>query len=89
MRAVAETEYRDLVEREEKLKNDIQGLTTQRGQEAVLRERYGLAKEGEQMVFIVEPTPTVSVATTSVWIGWAANSTVAKPEAWSIDNAER
>ena len=69
MRTVAETENTDLVEREQKLKADIERLSTDRGKEEVLRERYGLAKEGEHMVVIVESNP-IPVATTSAWKEW-------------------
>jgi cell division protein FtsB len=70
MRSVAETEFEDLRAREERLKAQIADLKTIRGKEAVLRERYGLAKEGEKMVVIVEPEGQ-SVATTSpTWKSW-------------------
>lgn len=73
MRAVAETEYNDLIEREYRLKNDIETLSTNRGKEAVLREKYGLAKEGEHMVMIVDRASVPQPATTSRWRVWMNN----------------
>ncbi len=70
MRIRAEHEYADLAAREKSLQTQIGDLTTQRGKEAALRERYGLAREGERMVVIVEPENRISTTTPSTWKTW-------------------
>lgn len=51
----AEATLHDLQTREKELRSDIANLKSDRGVEAVLRERYDLAKEGEGVVVIVDP----------------------------------
>src|SRR3989338_9754975 len=70
LRAQAESERADLLERETRLKNDIAELNTDRGMEEALREQYALAEEGEQLIVIVEPTASVPVEATSSIMGW-------------------
>ncbi|MCR4330390.1 MAG: septum formation initiator family protein [Patescibacteria group bacterium] len=48
-------ELRKLQERESDLSADIERLNTQRGVEEELRKRFGVAKEGEEVMIIVEP----------------------------------
>lgn len=43
-----------LRDKKEKLRADIQSLNTEEGKEEFFRENYGLAKEGEQMIIVVE-----------------------------------
>ena len=78
MRQTAEAELRDVTVRKEKLETTITELSSARGTEAALRERYSLGKEGEQLVVIVDPDPKpqpVAATTTwdsfkSKWFGW-------------------
>lgn len=51
----AEATLQDLQTREKELRSDIANLKSDRGVEAVLRERYDLAKDGESVVVIVDP----------------------------------
>lgn len=44
----------ELKENEEKLKIDIEKFSSEKGIEANIREKYGLVKEGEQIVVIVD-----------------------------------
>lgn len=55
LRAQAEMRMHELEEREARLKADIASLKSERGVEETLRETYGLGREGEGVVVIVEP----------------------------------
>ncbi len=55
LREEAEAELRDLRIREAELHSDISSLSTERGMEQVLRERFDLGKDHEGVVVIVEP----------------------------------
>ncbi len=55
LREEAEAELRDLRVREAELHSDISSLSTERGMEEVLRERFEFGKESEGVVVIVEP----------------------------------
>ncbi len=70
MKIRAEHEFSDLAAREKSLQTQIGDLTTARGKEAALRERYGLAREGERMVVIVEPENRISTTTVPTWRSW-------------------
>lgn len=43
-----------LREQKEKLLTDIDSLNTEEGKERVFRENFGLAKEGEEVIIVVE-----------------------------------
>ncbi|MDQ3075839.1 MAG: septum formation initiator family protein [bacterium] len=51
---IAEYKVVELEKRKEKLVRDINDLSTDEGKEAVFRENYGLAKEGEGLIIVVE-----------------------------------
>ncbi|OGI63675.1 hypothetical protein A2914_03005 [Candidatus Nomurabacteria bacterium RIFCSPLOWO2_01_FULL_41_21] len=51
---VVEAEVLELETRKEKLQNDIENLRTDEGKEKIFREDYGLAKEGEGVIVVVE-----------------------------------
>lgn len=55
IRAEAEATLSDLQAREAELRGEISVLSTDRGVEQELRERYDLAKSNESVVVIVEP----------------------------------
>ena len=55
LRAEAEGQLLQLQAREQDLRRDIARLKDDRGIEAVLREEYQLAGEGEGVIVIVEP----------------------------------
>ncbi len=52
----AEAALTSLSEREAKLTASLAELSTERGQEASLRETYGVAKPGEEVYIVVEPS---------------------------------
>jgi cell division protein FtsB len=70
LRAHAESERTDLLEREARLNEDIEQLMTDRGMEKALREQYSLAEEGEGLIVIVEPSAPEAAQATSTWAGW-------------------
>jgi cell division protein FtsB len=51
----AEADLTSLSEREAKLAASIAELSTERGQEASLREAYGVARPGEEVIIVVSP----------------------------------
>lgn len=54
LRAQAEAQLNDLLERQQQLSADIGNLQTRRGVEEVLREQYSLAAEDEGLIVIVD-----------------------------------
>jgi cell division protein FtsB len=60
--------------RESSLNQNINELSTERGQEATLRETFGVAKPGEGVIIVVPPivaTTTPPVTFWQKWFGWA------------------
>src|SRR3989344_4249502 len=53
-RKVAENKIAELEERKEKLSSEIAKLKTESGVEESIREKFGLAKEGEGLIVVVE-----------------------------------
>ncbi len=53
--AGAKAELAALSEREATLKANLADLSTERGQEASLRETYGVARPGEDVIIVVPP----------------------------------
>ncbi|MEK7555668.1 MAG: septum formation initiator family protein [Patescibacteria group bacterium] len=53
---IVSNEIQKLQERERDLSVDIARLNTERGVEEELRKRFGVAKKGEEVMVIVEPT---------------------------------
>lgn len=51
---IAEEKVSSLKEQKEKLEADINSLNTNEGKEKLFRENYGLAKEGEGVITIIE-----------------------------------
>lgn len=68
-REEAEVKLLDLKRREATLRADIAALKTDRGLEDALRREYGVGREGEGLIVIVEP----------------AAEPVPKDERWSIE----
>lgn len=71
-RVQAENEYKALLEREARLREDIATLNTARGMEEALREQYALAENDEHLIVIVEPqtASTVEATSTSSFSRW-------------------
>lgn len=59
-RADAETERTDLEKRQDQLSADIERLRTDRGLEETLRQQFGLAERGEQLIVIVDAAAATS-----------------------------
>ena len=57
-RSRVENEYRELKERERELLSGIERLKTREGVESEIRKRYGFAKNGEEVVVIVDGPDT-------------------------------
>ena len=55
---IAEAKTETLREQKGALRADIEKLETDRGKEEFFRENYGLAKEGEEVIIIVDKAPT-------------------------------
>jgi|SRR3989344_5545904 len=55
---IAEAKTESLKTQREALQGDIAKLQTDRGKEEFFRENYGLAKEGEEVIIIVDKAPT-------------------------------
>ncbi len=53
-RKLAEIKVLELQENKEQLSNDIIGLKTEKGLEENIREKFGLAKEGEDLIIVVD-----------------------------------
>jgi len=53
-RQIIEDKIAELEKSKETFSSDIGKLKTERGQEGIIREKYGVAKEGENMILIVE-----------------------------------
>lgn len=59
--------------RQKSLQTNLNELSTERGQEATLRETFGVARPGEDVIIIVPPkiaTTTPPVSFWQKWFGW-------------------
>lgn len=67
----AQAQLRDLQTQEEGVSASVQELSSLRGQEALMREHYGVVKPGEGVIQIVHnaPTSTSSHDSTLGWFG--------------------
>lgn len=60
-RAITEKARADLAQLEERQRNlalSIEGLKTEEGKERELRDRFGVVKEGETLVVLIDNNPT-------------------------------
>ena len=53
-KAIIENKVAELEQKKEKLTTDINNLKTDQGKEASIREKFGLAKEGEGLIVVVD-----------------------------------
>ena len=53
-RILAENKVSELNKQKEKLTHDIAKLNTENGVEETIREKFGLAKDGEEMIVVVD-----------------------------------
>ncbi|MFA6274399.1 MAG: septum formation initiator family protein [Candidatus Paceibacterota bacterium] len=51
---IAETKIEELLKQKEKLTSDIEKLNTEKGVEESIREKFGWAKEGENLIVVVD-----------------------------------
>ncbi len=65
--AQTEEAYAKLQEREAFLSEETKQLETEAGVEAKLRERFGVAKEGEEVIVILDDTESEESAETLSW----------------------
>jgi cell division protein FtsB len=67
----AQAQLHDLQTQEAGVAASVDQLSSQRGQEAIMREHYGVVKPGEGVIQIVHTAPTSTPANTSgnSWIG--------------------
>lgn len=70
LRMQAESQLRDLREQEQNLGHYISKLKTDRGKEEALREQYGVGREGEGLIVIVDPAQPEPVRATSTVREW-------------------
>ena len=62
-----------LVERQKILEGNIAELSTERGKEATLRQTYGVAKPGEEVIIVVPPKEATTTPSLPWWkktINW-------------------
>ena len=66
----AQTQLSELQKQQAQLQRDLDSLKSDRGMEAALRNQYGMGKQGEGMVVIVEPPTSTPVQATSSMKEW-------------------
>jgi cell division protein FtsB len=68
----AEAQLYNLTMQEDHLNAEIARLETARGKEEMLRQNYEMAREGENVIMIIEPpeTPPVEPVKTSPMVRW-------------------
>ncbi len=67
---VIEDQITALQQQKEKLTSDINNLNTDQGKEQVFRENFGLAKQGEDEIVILDntnPPPASAPASSGFW----------------------
>lgn len=65
--ADAKRELETLSERETTLTQNLKDLETERGQEASIRETYGVALPGEEVIIVIEPPEEEPLEELSWW----------------------
>jgi cell division protein FtsB len=62
-----EAAYKDLEARRSALQKDLDTLATPRGQDAAIREAFGVAKSGEEVIVVVPPAPATTTPPRTWW----------------------
>jgi competence protein ComGC len=73
---IVENQITSLEQQKEKLTTDINSLNTDEGKEKVFRENFGLAKEGEDEIVIIDDKnsiPPPSLPSSSGFLGFFKN----------------
>ncbi len=60
-------QYAALEERRKALEVDLMVLATERGQDAAIRESFGVAKSGEEVIVLVPPTTATATPSLPWW----------------------
>lgn len=60
-------QYEELEARKTALQRDLDTLATPRGQEAAIREAFGVAKVGEEVIVVVPSAPATSTPPKGWW----------------------
>jgi exosome complex RNA-binding protein Rrp4 len=54
-RDIAENKVAELLDKKDQLHTEINTLNTDKGKESLIREKFGLAREGEGMIVVINP----------------------------------
>lgn len=54
-RDIAENKVTELLDKKDQLHTEINTLNTDKGKESLIREKFGLAREGEGMIVVINP----------------------------------
>ncbi len=60
-------EYQQLEARKSALEANLDALNTPRGQDAALRQAFGVARPGEEVIIVVPPARSASTSTPPWW----------------------
>lgn len=66
----ARREYEELVEREATIKSGLERLETADGVEAEIRQKFGVVKEGEEVVVVIPDEQDAARKSTQKGAGW-------------------
>lgn len=61
------TQFEQLEARRQVLEGDLAALQTPRGQDAAIREAFGVAKPGEEVIIVVPPGTTTATSSPAWW----------------------
>ena len=67
-RATAQAQLQDLQARHQKIKTDVQALLSERGLEAQVRERYGVARPSEGQITIIRQSSSTEILRQEPWL---------------------
>ncbi|MBI3888176.1 septum formation initiator family protein [Candidatus Nomurabacteria bacterium] len=72
---IAEDKVAELLQQKKKLTTDINSLNTTEGKEKLFRENFGLAKDGEDLIVVVDDknSPAVPKPASSGFFGFLKN----------------
>jgi len=63
----AKAQYQTLEERKATLQANVASLDTERGRDTAIRTAFGVARQGEEVIVVVPPTPATSTPPLSWW----------------------
>src|SRR4051812_1117534 len=66
----AKHEYQGLEVRKNTLQANLNDLDTPRGKDAAIREAFGVAKPGEEVIVVVPPATSTASSSKSFWKRW-------------------